>query len=216
MFKAHRPLYHSTLGLRVIKKKKRRSGPAGRTPVREREFFIDNLLVRIHFTIVMNRWTGLAPWEFEFPFPGSLESTFLGTWTVALGGLQGANFRPESEIYKYRRVCNPAGAVRQLTHSLMTSLGNERGRVHCSESSQHPPCSESSQYRHSNRPDDSPALLCESSQHLNCHSALRASRPLENMLHETDGRVDALIQAGGIPRNQTERGHGPTIVLEMA
>jgi len=43
----------------------------------EREFFIDNLLVRIHFIIVMIRWTGLAPWEFEFPFPGSLTSTFL-------------------------------------------------------------------------------------------------------------------------------------------
>ena len=25
----------------------------------------------------MVRWTGLAPWEFEFPFPGSLTSTFL-------------------------------------------------------------------------------------------------------------------------------------------
>ena len=24
-------------------------------------------LVRIHFIIVMIRWTGLAPWEFEFP-----------------------------------------------------------------------------------------------------------------------------------------------------
>ena len=33
---------------------------------RQREFFIDNLLVRIHFIIVMIRWTGLAPWEFEF------------------------------------------------------------------------------------------------------------------------------------------------------
>jgi len=44
----------------------------------EREFFIDNLLVRIHIIIVMIRWTGLAPWEFEFPFPGSLTSTFLG------------------------------------------------------------------------------------------------------------------------------------------
>jgi hypothetical protein len=44
----------------------------------KREFFIDNLLVRIHFIIMMIRWTGLAPWEFEFPFPGSLTSTFLG------------------------------------------------------------------------------------------------------------------------------------------
>ena len=43
---------------------------------REREFCIDNLLVRVHFIIVMIRWTGLAPWEFEFPFPGSLTSTF--------------------------------------------------------------------------------------------------------------------------------------------
>ena len=43
----------------------------------EREFFIDNLLVRIHFIIVMIRWTGLAPWEFESPFPGSLTSTLL-------------------------------------------------------------------------------------------------------------------------------------------
>ena len=25
----------------------------------------------------MIRWTGLAPWEFESPFPGSLTSTFL-------------------------------------------------------------------------------------------------------------------------------------------
>ena len=45
--------------------------------VREREFFIDNLLVRIHLIIVIIRWTGLAPWEFESHFPGSLESTSL-------------------------------------------------------------------------------------------------------------------------------------------
>ena len=32
---------------------------------REREWFIDNLLVRIHCRIVMIRWTGLAPWEFD-------------------------------------------------------------------------------------------------------------------------------------------------------
>ena len=38
-------------------------------------FFIDNLLVRMHFIIVMIWWTGLAPWEFESPFPDSLTST---------------------------------------------------------------------------------------------------------------------------------------------
>ena len=46
--------------------------------LRQREFFIGNLLVRTHVIIVMIRWTGLAPWEFEFPFPGSLTSNFHG------------------------------------------------------------------------------------------------------------------------------------------
>ena len=50
---------------------------AGVIRLREREFFIDNLLVRIRFIIAMIRWTGLAPWDFEFPFPGSVTSTCL-------------------------------------------------------------------------------------------------------------------------------------------
>jgi len=45
--------------------------------ISKREFFIDNLLVRIRFIVVMIMWTGLAPYEFEFPIPGSLTSTFL-------------------------------------------------------------------------------------------------------------------------------------------
>jgi len=40
--------------------------PPQRVPFPQREFFIDNLLVRIHFIIVMIRWTGLAPREFEW------------------------------------------------------------------------------------------------------------------------------------------------------
>jgi len=52
------------------------SGASALAEAREREFFIDNLLVRTHFINVMIRWTGLAPWEFEFHFPGSLTSTF--------------------------------------------------------------------------------------------------------------------------------------------
>jgi len=49
----------------------------------QREFFIDNLLVQIHFSIVLIRWTSLAPWEFEFPFPASLASTFLTRWATS-------------------------------------------------------------------------------------------------------------------------------------
>jgi len=59
----------------------------------EREFFIDNLLIRIHFIIVMIRWTGLAPWEFEFPFPGSLTYTFLGGCMVWCVEFQVSGFR---------------------------------------------------------------------------------------------------------------------------
>ena len=49
------------------------------TYIREvkREFCIENPLARIHFIIEMIWWTGLAPWEFEFPFPGILISTLL-------------------------------------------------------------------------------------------------------------------------------------------
>jgi len=48
------------------------------TPPGHRELFIDNLLVRIHSIIEMILWTGLAPWEFKSPFPGSFISAFLG------------------------------------------------------------------------------------------------------------------------------------------
>jgi len=47
---------------------------------REREIFIDNLLVQIHFIIEMIWCTGLAPWKFEFALPDSLQSTFLECW----------------------------------------------------------------------------------------------------------------------------------------
>ena len=44
--------------------------------------FIDNILVRIHLIIVMIEWTGLAPWEFEVPFPSSL--TLFTEWLGSL------------------------------------------------------------------------------------------------------------------------------------
>ena len=52
-------------GLMVVRWESRgRSTPPAE---RESEFFIDHLLVRIHYIIVMIKWTGLVPWEFEFP-----------------------------------------------------------------------------------------------------------------------------------------------------
>ena len=68
-------------GLNPYPNDDRWGGHSGSRPA-EREFFIDNLLVRIHLIIVMIRWTGLPPWEFESPFPGSLTSTFLNPQTL--------------------------------------------------------------------------------------------------------------------------------------
>ena len=57
--------------------------PEPQTP-QQGEFFIDKLLVRVHLIIVMIRWTGLAPWEFEFSFPGGRAFTFLASTILAL------------------------------------------------------------------------------------------------------------------------------------
>ena len=64
----------------------------------EREFFIDSLLARIHLFIVMIRWTGLAPWEFVFPFPGIFTSTFLVFPTMFL--LHSLRIDPKNTILR--------------------------------------------------------------------------------------------------------------------
>ena len=60
----------------------------------EREFFVGNLLVRIHLIIDIIWLTGLAPWK--FPFPGSRISTFLVPFRLSLsgGGWGGASVAP--------------------------------------------------------------------------------------------------------------------------
>jgi len=68
------------------------SNPQPSTP--ERECFIDKLLVRIHFIIVLIRWTGLAPWVFKFPFSlqvhqaASASNTFLTAAEYFVGAEQ--------------------------------------------------------------------------------------------------------------------------------
>ena len=75
------------------------------TNSRERAFFVDNLLVQIRCIIELIWWTGLAPWEYEFPFLGSLISSFSFTCAGAevlksmelrnvFGGLANAAFDP--------------------------------------------------------------------------------------------------------------------------
>ena len=79
----------------------------------EREFFIDNLLVRIYLIIEMIWLTGLAPWEFEFPFPGSRISAFL-LWSgahakkpCAGGARAGGVLRGRGSVERERQVSSP-------------------------------------------------------------------------------------------------------------
>jgi len=71
---------------------------------REREFFIDDLLVRIHFIIVMIRWTGLAPWEFGFQW---IELPTFGMF-------RGKDSQNDSLRCKFamRRAAHPSGCAR--------------------------------------------------------------------------------------------------------
>ena len=86
----------------------------------EKESFIDNLVVRIHFIIVTIRCTSLAPWEFEFPFPGSLTCTFL---TPCLQKMRSPPLATAAHKGKFRyqnnssmpqgaAVCNTVGSYR--------------------------------------------------------------------------------------------------------
>ena len=85
----------------------------------EREFFIDNLLVRIHRCF----WcTGLAPWEFESPFPGSLISTFLEAGGM-LTGIENGN----AHLTRHQREWKCASHAHGIVH---VSTGNAFGRVH--------------------------------------------------------------------------------------
>ena len=69
----------------------------------KRKFLFDNLLVRIHFIIVMMRWTGLTQREGQFPFPGSLSSTILASPRNTLSATGRShnwfvrNFTPETQ-----------------------------------------------------------------------------------------------------------------------
>ena len=53
----------------------------------ERGFFIDNLLVRIRFIIVMIKWTGLASWVLNILFQVALHlpSCYRGTCGLRTG-----------------------------------------------------------------------------------------------------------------------------------
>ena len=78
---------------------------------------------------MMIRWTGLAPWEFEFPFPGSLTSTFLATLTPFP-----ARLLLEGLGHFLTKVCQPLpeGSVNDilLNHIVVRTVG----RCSCDES----------------------------------------------------------------------------------
>jgi len=83
----------------------------------EKEFFIDNLLVRIHFIIEMIWWSGFAPWEFEFSFPGSLKSTFLG--------MQGKFPLHEGGVHVLPKEPSPRRAASLLVAEVLVGLATD-------------------------------------------------------------------------------------------
>ena len=83
------------------------------TPV-EREFIIDNPLVRIHRCFL---WTGLAPWEFESPFPGSLISTFLGFPENLIGNKRPYTLKPRTQTPNLRLCASSSQAASSVTSS---------------------------------------------------------------------------------------------------
>ena len=88
-------------------------------PTPETEFFIDNLLARIHFIIVMIWWTGLAPREFEFPFPGSLMSTFLGAHATCHVNCETSNVKRFHRRPPHTERCFPVSSrAAQQEHTL--------------------------------------------------------------------------------------------------
>ena len=100
--------------------------------VGEREFSIDNLLVRIHFIILMMRWTSIASWEFEFPFPGSLTSTFLfrtseiirsAVWRCAL--IRGNQFFSRFLVFKKSKMYFTSD-INVFVRSFFPSSENEK------------------------------------------------------------------------------------------
>jgi len=67
------------------------------------------------------RWTGLAPWEFDFPFPGSLTSTFLEGvehQLVLLGPRRGVLLllSPHNLCQTERTMSHFAAACSRITH----------------------------------------------------------------------------------------------------
>ena len=81
----------------------------------DRAFFIDNVLIRIHFIIEMIWWTGLVPW-FEFPFPGSLISIYLhvlrdGSGAVPARDVRGEALHQQLSVAQSRQSNPPLGAL---------------------------------------------------------------------------------------------------------
>jgi len=83
-----------------------------------REFFIDNILVRIHFIIVMIRWTGLAPWEFLYAaLPQVVPGSGVGEW-------EGASLRRRGFKNYFTEMCSgfEEGSYLRLIDFCITQL----------------------------------------------------------------------------------------------
>jgi len=98
---------------------------------RERELFIANLLVQIHFIIVMIGWTCLASWEFELPFPGSPTSTFLVSRDFRLNTRDRVLSKVDRFVPEIQRVSFGICRLKWVLPEREFCVGNLLVRIHC-------------------------------------------------------------------------------------
>jgi len=94
----------------------------------------------------MIRWTGLAPWEFRFPFPGSLTSTFLvrGVAPALLTRISRRGYSSRNSFAKSRTNCErekerERGRERRMEREREREREGERERERKRECSAPPP-----------------------------------------------------------------------------
>ena len=106
-----------------------------KVPSGEREFFIDNLLVRIHFITEMINRTGRVKWVFDFPAGHAFGSVWWspGTWHHCCGGSSSLSISLSLSLFLFISL-SPDPLSRQDPSPLVgISIADFRGEI-CSGS----------------------------------------------------------------------------------
>ena len=93
--------------LQTAQQERVRAAKEAKEEAEERDLFIDNLLVRIQLIIVMIRWAGLVPWEFEFPFEFVWQERVRAVKEAKEEAERAAEVALQLNIERYNTICSP-------------------------------------------------------------------------------------------------------------